>query len=227
MELVRENQDISKYSINHLTLLGPLSSSYNSITDQRSHSFRRQINNARRGRSLVFFFIPVLAQIVIVSHMLNNLMYFDKDTEIARFEQLDSDGKLSVDNWGINTHKVVLADTLFSKYPKGGNNYTLQNSGLNEFCGAYIYLSHLKKVANRNNVQQEAYEKLKDAELHCVPLEFPKFELALNTWINIFMLFTSIYVSWLGARYYAGKYILESKISSQEDNGEVKNNAKD
>ncbi|MDO6557621.1 hypothetical protein [Paraglaciecola chathamensis] len=207
LEIINLQTDISPTTV--LSVLGPLSI-YGDLHRSEYSPFIRLVNSARRGRSIVFFLIPAIAQIIILSHMFNNLMYFDKEKEIVRFEKLDENGKLSVDNWSIETKKVNLIETLFSKYPEGGNNYTLQNSGLNEFCGAYIYLSHLKKLNDRNESQKEVYAKLKEADLHCVPIEFPKFELALNSWINIFMIFLSFYVSWVGARYYSGRGIMIS-----------------
>lgn len=204
-KMLANDNNLEKDGPRLLSIMGPLSSFANKPENDTSRALIRQTSSARRGRSIVFFIVPILAQIIIVSHMLNNLMYFDKDAEIARFEQLDEQGKLLLNNWGIETNKVSVTETLLSKYPEGGNNYTLENSGLNEFCGAYLYLSHLKKLVNRTAVQEEVYKKLKDADIHCVPIEFPKYELALNFWINFAMLILSLYVSWKGAKYYAAK----------------------
>lgn len=205
IKMIANDNNLDKDGPHLLSIMGPLSSFANKPENNTSRTLIRQTSSARRGRSIVFFMVPILAQIIIVSHMLNNLMYFDKDAEIARFEQLDEQGKLLLNNWGIETKEVSVTETLFSKYPEGGNNYTLENSGLNEFCGAYLYLNHLKKVVNRTTVQEEVYKKLKDADIHCVPLEFTKYELALNFWVNFAMLILSLYVSWKGAKYYAGK----------------------
>lgn len=197
------------------SVLGPLSTDDQLKSNNCPPYFLKQINITRWGRSTVFFVLPVLAQIIIVSHMFNNLMYFNKDKEIVKFEKLDEKGRLEAKNWSIKTSKVGLAVALFSKYPEGGNNYTLQNSGLNEHCGAYIYLSHLKKINDRNESQKQVYRKLKEAELHCVPIEFPKFELALNSWVNLFMLLLSSYASWIGAKYYAGRGVSITKDSQK------------
>jgi hypothetical protein len=175
-KMLANDNNLEKDGPRLLSIMGPLSSFANKPENDTSRALIRQTSSARRGRSIVFFIVPILAQIIIVSHMLNNLMYFDKDAEIARFEQLDEQGKLLLNNWGIETNKVSVTETLLSKYPEGGNNYTLENSGLNEFCGAYLYLSHLKKLVNRTAVQEEVYKKLKDADIHCVPIEFPKYE---------------------------------------------------
>ena len=207
-KMLANDNNLEKDGPRLLSIMGPLSSFANKPENDTSRALIRQTSSARRGRSIVFFIVPILAQIIIVSHMLNNLMYFDKDAEIARFEQLDEQGKLLLNNWGIETNKVSVTETLLSKYPEGGNNYTLENSGLNEFSGAYLYLSHLKKLVNRTAVQEEVYKKLKDADIHCVPIEFPKYELALNFWINFAMLILSLYVSWKGAKYYAGKDLI-------------------
>ena len=139
--------------------------------------------------------------------MFNRLHYYNPDHEIERFSQLRENQQILEKNWGLETRKVEFFDLLFSKTPEKGSSFTIENSGLNQDCGAFYYLQSLNRLAELSQTQQKASERLKGLAPKCVPAEFPKYELALNTWINIIMLFLTTIMSILGWLYYSSTSI--------------------
>lgn len=200
LSALKEHKDISDSE--KLSIFGPLVSNK---TEYEKHMELPSISLFRKSRSIIFFLVPALAQIIILSNMLDNLHYYNEDIELVRFKQLSTEDKAVEGNWGLKTEPISIAQFLTSKYPEKGSSYTLQNSGLNNMCGAYIYFKHLKLKTTLTEDELPIFNRLKDANPKCVPMEFPRFELALNTWINIIMLFFSVTASYIGMNLYSSR----------------------
>jgi hypothetical protein len=165
----------------------------------------------RKARSVIFFIVPTLAQLVIALNTFNHLHYYNDKNEIEKFKLFNSEKRSDSTNWGLDTTPVKLEDFFFSKYPVKGASYTLQNSDLNKECGLFMYEEYLNKKIELSADEQQLVSRIQSIGPTCVPAEFPVIELALNTWINMLMLVLTVWLAFQGSRLYAGTGLIQSQ----------------
>ncbi|WDE11040.1 hypothetical protein [Thalassomonas haliotis] len=172
----------------------------------------------RKNRAAVFFILPVLAQIAIISTMFNDLHYYSKDSLIDSFkkETVSQLKKRALVN--IDTNEIHTLDFFYKEQPESKSHYTLENSNLNKQCGMFYLLEHLNEsVLTLNKDRRELRKDLLDINPKCVPADFPRFTLFLNTWINLLMFVLSIVLAIFGNRLYSSKRVsLDLNKSRQE-----------
>jgi hypothetical protein len=173
-------------------------------------------------RLLILFIMPAIVQLLICGNMYVKFQYYTESEVInSVYEKYNSDNF----SWSLNTHEISPFIMFTSSMPiENGMSvedarYTVENSGLNRECSQKIVKIELEKSQKLRDQYKDIYGDIKDKSFSCVPIEFPRFDLAANAWVNLFSLIGMVYLCFVGFIYYTGKYLSIGTKESHKKNG--------
>lgn len=164
-------------------------------------------------RYFVFFACPVLGIIWIGEAYFVQLRSYDRPAVIDALLS-DAEQRKDPGRWRIEPkHVISLIDYFFRSKPYGENGerltlYAIRNSDLERNCAQIWVRDKLRNeklegspISFRKSVLLEDLEN-RTVNVKCVVDAFPRFELALNSWINLLSLAIALWVANTGWHLY-------------------------
>lgn len=192
-------------------LLGPFAPE---TTDERWASYAYRLSSA--VRYFIFFMCPLLGGLWIAEEYFRHLHAYDREIVVDHTlrEVRDHVDRLAPSDWRIGPkHKISVTEYLFQNKPRKQRGYapdrfTIGNSDLERDCAQIWVLARLETLTTRGHeigrwqpgLIEELTAKTKNAK--CAVDGFPRFELALNSWLNVVSLLLSAWITSMAWRLY-------------------------
>ena len=182
-----------------ISLVGPLA---RVSPGSFSHWTARALGVASSGiRVVVLFVLPAAAQVAIVNAWVTNLHWFTKETA-KRDVEASVSSKTPDANARTSTQKVGALEMFVTGAGTGSRIYTIQNSGFNRRCAQRVVLDELNDRSDLAPAEESQRSRLDTLNPECVALAFPRYELVLNSWVNVISAFVVILLGMPGLALY-------------------------
>jgi len=212
-----ERQSISLSATQRRELLGPfVSENADKRWDLTGYHFSAGI------RYLIFFVCPLLGQFWIAEEYFRKVHAYDRDVVIDRILGEASSRPEAIDpsKWRIDPKsKLSVTDYFARSKPKDAagrilSRFTVANSDLEKNCVQLWVLERLETAATRASIS-DAQKRLasdltsRTEDLKCVVDAFPRYELALNSWLNVFFFLLSLWIAKIAWSLYYSRGLAE------------------